>query len=82
MDFPKVFELIMEAILKGKSVEIEYQKNKFKDSEITKRKITPKKFILVERRTNYFHRLCVKAYCHLRKEERVFAVYRIKNLKS
>ena len=44
MDFPKVFELIMEAILEEKSVEIEYQKNKFKDYEITKRKITPKKF--------------------------------------
>ena len=27
------------------------------------------------------HRLCIKAYCNLRKEDRVFAIYRIQKLK-
>ena len=80
--FPEVFELLMDAILEKESVEIEYQKSAYHNEEYSIRKISPTRFVLVERRKSYFHRLCVEAHCHLRKDIRVFAVYRIKELKK
>ena len=36
---------------------------------------------MVERKTNFYDRLCIKAYWNLKKEDRVFAIYRIQKLK-
>ncbi len=35
---------------------------------------------MIERTTNFYDRLCIKAYCNLRKENRIFAIYRIEKL--
>ena len=82
MKFPEIFDRLMDAILEGESVWIDYEKSGFKDHERSKRKITPSRFTLVERPSNYYHRICVEAHCHLRNDTRVFAVYRIKSIRS
>ena len=43
------------------------------------RKIMPKKFVLVERRNTY-SQICLEAYCYLREDDRIFAVYRIEEI--
>ena len=78
--FPKIFDVLMDALLENQSVRIDYQKSDFHGKEVSTRVITPKRFILVERKKSRFHRICIDAYCHLRNEDRVFAVYRIQNI--
>ena len=82
MKFPEIFDQLMDAILLNRTLEIEYEKSGFQEHEFSIRSISPKRFVLVERSNSYYHRICVEAYCHLRKEMRVFAVYRIKNIKT
>ena len=72
------FNKLQEAIIENKSVEIEYKNSQDQFSE---RVIKPIKFEMIERKTNFYDRLCIKAFCNLRKEDRVFAIYRIQKLK-
>ena len=72
------FNKLQEAIIENKSVEIEYKNYQDQNSE---RIIKPIKFEMIERKTNFYDRLCIKAFCNLRKEDRVFAIYRIQKLK-
>ena len=78
--FPDVFEALQDAILNNESVKIKYKKGSYGLGAESNRKITPKRFSLIERKTSRYHRLCVSAYCHLRETDRVFAIYRIKEL--
>ena len=72
------FNKLQEAIIENKSVEIEYKNSQDQFSE---RVIKPIKFEMIETKTNFYDRLCIKAFCNLRKEDRVFAIYRIQKLK-
>ena len=72
------FNILQEAIIENKSVEIKYKNYQDQFSE---RVIKPIKFEMIERKTNFYNRLCIKAFCNLRKEDRVFAIYRIQKLK-
>ncbi len=72
------FNKLQDAITNKKSVEIKYKNFQNQYSE---RVIKPIKFKMVERETNFYDRLCIEAYCNLRKEDRVFAIYRIQKLK-
>ena len=72
------FNKLQEAIIENKSVEIEYKNSQDQFSE---RVIKPIKFEMIERKTNFYDRLCIKAFCNLRKEDRVFAIYRVQKLK-
>ena len=76
-EYTNNFNQLQEAILDGKSVKIKYKNFKEQYSE---RIIKPFKFEMVERKANFYDRLCIKAYCNLRKEDRLFAVYRIQKL--
>ncbi len=76
MSFDEVFEILMESILKKNSVQIKYLSA---SNEYTERKIMPKKFVLVERRNTY-SQICLEAYCYLREDDRIFAVYRIEEI--
>ena len=71
------FNKLQEAIIENKSVKIQYKN--FKD-QFYERIIKPIKFEMVERKANFYDRLCIKAYCNLRKEDRLFAIYRIQKL--
>ena len=72
------FNKLQEAIIENKSVEIKYKNSQDQNSE---RIIKPIKFEMIERKTNFYDRLCIKAFCNLRMEDRVFAIYRIQKLK-
>jgi len=72
------FNKLQDAIVKKQSVEIKYKNYQGKYSE---RVIKPIRFEMVERKTNFYDRLCIKAYCNLKKEDRIFAVYRIQEMK-
>ena len=72
------FNKLQEAIIENKSVEIKYKNSQDQNSE---RVIKPIKFEMIERKTNFYDRLCIKAFCNLRNEDRVFAIYRIQKLK-
>ena len=72
------FNKLQEAIIENKSVEIKYKNYQNQNSE---RIIKPIKFEMIETKTNFYDRLCIKAFCNLRKEDRVFAIYRIQKLK-
>ena len=72
------FNKLQEAIIENKSVEIKYKNYQDQFSE---RVIKPIKFEMIERKTNFYDRLCIKAFCNLRKEDRVFAIYRVQKLK-
>ena len=75
--FPGIFEALQDAILQNRSVSIKYRKYR---GTITTRTIDPKRFVLVERSSSKYHRICISAFCHLRQEDRTFAVYRIEKL--
>lgn len=68
----KKVQIIQKAIDNKKNIEIKYQ-DMYKN--ITYRKITPIK-VYYENRKIY-----LKSYCHLRKSERTFKIFRIQNLK-
>ena len=71
------FNKLQDAILDNRSVKISYT-NRMNLSSI--RTIKPIRFEMVERRKSFYDRLCVKAFCNLRNEERSFAIYRIKKI--
>ena len=75
--FPGIFEALQDAILQNSSVSIKYRKY---TGTMTTRTIDPKRFVLVERHSSKYHRICVSAFCHLRQDDRTFAVYRIEKL--
>ena len=77
-EYTNNFNKLQDAIIGKKSVEISYKNYQNQYSE---RIIKPIKFEMIERKTNFYDRLCIKAYCNLRKEDRVFAIYRIQKLK-
>ena len=71
------FNKLQDAILENKSVKISYINHKNLPSIRT---IKPIRFEMVERRKSFYDRLRRKAFCSLRNEERVFAIYRIKKI--
>ena len=76
--YREIFNLLQDAIISRSVVTIEY--NDYKDNKTT-RSIMPLRFEMIERKSNFYDRLCLKAFCNLRKDERVFAVYRISSIK-
>ena len=36
---------------------------------------------MIKRKKIFYNQLCIKAYCNLRKENRIFAIFRIQKLK-
>ena len=77
-EYREIFNLLQDAIISRSVVTIEY--NDYKDNKTT-RSIMPLRFEMIERKSNFYNRLCLKAFCNLRKDERVFAVYRISSIK-
>ena len=76
-EYTRNFNKLQDAILDNRSVKISYT-NRMNLPSI--RTIKPIKFEMVERRKSFYDRLCVKAFCNLRNEERSFAIYRIKKI--
>ena len=76
-EYTRNFNKLQDAILDNRSVKISYT-NRMNLPSI--RTIKPIRFELVERRKSFYDRLCVKAFCNLRNEERSFAIYRIKKI--
>ena len=70
----ETIKVLNNAIEKGICVEVEYYSNS--RGEFTKRKIEPE---TIERRSG---RVYLNAFCHLRNEERVFRIDRIKNIRE
>ena len=77
-EYREIFNLLQDAIISRSVVTIEY--NDYKDNKTT-RGIMPLRFEMIERKSNFYDRLYLKAFCNLRKDERVFAVYRISSIK-
>ena len=77
-EYREIFNLLQDAIISRSVVTIDY--NDYKDNKTT-RSIMPLRFEMIERKSNFYDRLCLKAFCNLRKDERVFAVYRISSIK-
>ena len=77
-EYREIFNLLQDAIISKSVVTIDY--NDYKDNKTT-RSIMPLRFEMIERKSNFYDRLCLKAFCNLRKDERVFAVYRISSIK-
>ena len=77
-EYREIFNLLQDAIISRSVVTIEY--NDYKDNKTT-RSIMPLRFEMIERKSNFYDRLCLKAFCNLRKDERIFAVYRIYSIK-
>ena len=77
-DYTNNFNLLQDAIIEKKSVEIKYKNYQ---GDYSERVIKPIKFEMIERKTNFYDRLCIKAYCNLKKEDRIFAIYRIQAMK-
>ena len=77
-DYTNNFNKLQDAIITKKNVEIKYKNYQ---GDYSERVIKPIKFEMIERKTNFYDRLCVKAYCTLKKEDRIFAIYRIQELK-
>ena len=76
-EYREIFNLLQDAIISRSVVTIEY--NDYKDNK-TRRSIMPLRFEMIERKSNFYDRLCLKAFCNLRKDERIFAVYRISSI--
>ena len=76
-EYTRNFNKLQDAILDNRSVKISYT-NRVNLPSI--RTIKPIRFEMVERRKSFYDRLCVKAFCNLRNEERSFAIYRIKKI--
>ena len=76
-EYTRNFNKLQDAILDNRSVKISYT-NRMNLPSI--RTIKPIRFEMVERRKSFYDRLCVKAFCNLRNEERTFAIYRIKKI--
>ena len=76
-EYTNNFNKLQDAIIGKKSVEISYKNYQNKYSE---RVIKPIKFEMIKRKKNFYDRLCVKGYCNLRNEDRIFAIYRIQKL--
>ena len=74
-----IFNALQDAILDKRSVTITYKNFQ---NNATKRDIFPLRFKMIERTKSFYDRLCIIAYCNLRKEERTFAIYRISYLTS
>ena len=75
-EYTNNFNKLQDAIIEKKSVEIAYKNYQNQYSE---RIIKPIKFEMIEGKKNFYDRLCIKAYCNLRKEDRVFAIIEYKN---
>lgn len=77
-EYREIFNLLQDAIISRSVVTIEY--NDYKDNKTT-RSIMPLRFEMIERKSNFYDRLCLRAFCNLRKDERIFAVYRVSSIK-
>lgn len=72
-----LFKAIKEAINNNQNIQFNYQKSTtFSAGELSKRTIKPTEFETI----GISESLCIKGYCYMRKEERVFALDRISNL--
>ena len=77
-EYREIFNLLQDAIISRSVVTIDY--NDYKDNKTT-RSIMPLRFEMIERKSNFYDKLCLRAFCNLRKDERIFAVYRISSIK-
>ena len=77
-EYREIFNLLQDAIISRSVVTIDY--NDYKDNKTT-RSIMPIRFEMIERKSNFYDKLCLRAFCNLRKDERIFAVYRISSIK-
>ena len=77
-EYREIFNLLQDAIINKSEVIIQYKDYK---NLITTRSILPLRFEMIERKSNFYDRLCLKAFCKLRNDERVFAGYRISSIK-
>ena len=75
-EYTNNFNKLQDAIIENKSAEIAYKNYQNQYSE---RIIKPIKFEMIEEKKNFYDRLCIKAYCNLRKEDRVFAIIEYNN---
>lgn len=76
-DIETKHKAIQTAIKKDQKIKFDYQKSTtFGNGEVSMRTIKPLKFEYI----GISESLCIKGYCYLRKEERVFALDRITNL--
>ena len=72
-----LIKAIKEAINNNQNIQFNYQKSTtFSTGEVSKRTIKPMEF----ERIGISESLCIKGYCYMRKDERVFAIDRISNL--
>lgn len=72
-----LYKAINAAISNNQDIQFNYQKStRFSNGEVSKRTIKPTDF----ERISVTGSLCIKGYCYMRKEERVFAIERISNL--
>ena len=76
-EYTENFNQLQDAILGKKSVKIAYKNF---ENQYSERIIKPLKFEMIKRKKNFYDRLCVKGYCNLRNEDRIFAIYRIQKL--
>lgn len=77
--FSDRISLIEEAIKKNKKIKFGYRKPT--DSGYKQRTVMPEKLITVDHRSGNDSTLCISGYCELRKEERKFALKRMRGLK-
>ena len=70
--------LIRRAISQEKRIQFQYRKPS--DSRYTRRNIKPYDLISYPHQRTSGSTLCVEGYCELRKEDRVFALKRMRNL--
>jgi len=63
----------------GKGVDITF---KYIDriGTITYRRVTPKKIFMYQLEESGGQMLCMESYCHLRKDNRTFALFRIEDI--
>ena len=63
-EYREIFNLLQDAIISRSVVTIDY--NDYKDNKTT-RSIMPLRFEMIERKSNFYDRLCLKAFCNLKK---------------
>lgn len=69
--------IIDDAILKGSDIAFKYVD---RVGTITRRRVTPNKIFMYQLEDGGGQMLCVETYCHLRKDKRTFALFRMEEI--
>jgi len=69
--------IIDSALLKGSDITFRYVD---RVGTITNRRVTPKKVFMYQLEENGGQMLCLETYCHLRKDKRTFALFRMEEI--